>query len=91
MCGIGVNDTTAVLFGMLQPMSTPLDAIFETSESFPYDTVEDGYLKKLTLNLWNKAGIQVDPYFHEFVNLDEYFASELDFDCTTMHTKTADM
>ena len=94
MCGVGVNDTTAVLFGMMQPiLSTPLDVFSETWElEALHNIVEDGYLKKLTFNLWDtKDGIQVDPYFHEFVNLDKYFASELDFDCTTLFTKTADM
>ena len=84
MCGIGVNDTTAVLFGMMQPIS-------ETWESFNAK-VEDGYLKKITLNLWGEDWIQVDPHFHEFANLEnEFFASQLDFDCATMFTKTADM
>ena len=85
MCGIGVNDTTAVLFGMMQP-------IHDTVESL-HEIVEDGYLKKITLYLWDeKNPIQVDPYFHEFANLkDKFFASQLDFDCATMFTKTSDM
>ena len=75
MCGISVNGTTAVFFGM---MWTHTEQVKEA----------DGYLKKLTFQIWNKTGIQIDPYFHH-LGFDEFYSKYLDFDCTTYFTKAA--
>ena len=84
MCGIGINRSTAIFFGMTRPYLDDFTGWTET----------DAYLKKFLLNIMNGKGIQVDdPFFHDFHEFDAFGAdrSEVDFDCTTMMTKNADM
>ena len=94
MCGIGINRTTAMFFGMTKAYYNLDTGWIETDE---YNkTYNDGYLKKFTLNIWNGKGIQVsEPHFHDFHEFDAFGygadRSEVDFDCTTMFNKNADM
>ena len=94
MCGIGINRTIAMFFGMTKAYYNLDTGWIETDE---YNkTYNDGYLKKFTLNIWNGKGIQVsEPHFHDFHEFDAFGygadRSEVDFDCTTMFNKNADM
>ena len=81
MCGISINSTTVVFFGMIR------DFVEWKEPGLQHFNV-DGYLKKLTFHIWNKTGIQIDPYFHH-LGFDELSARNLDFDCTTYFTKAA--
>ena len=89
MCGIGINRTTAMFFGMTKAYYDYHTAWVGTELS------NDGYLKRFTLNIWNRKGIRVDePYIHDLHELDGFEAGisdEVDFDCTTMLTKNADL
>ena len=71
-------------------MTTP---IYDYDDAW-INVYKDGYLKKITLNIWNGKGIQVDePYFHDFHKFDAFgpYKNEVDFDCTTMLTKNTDL
>ena len=89
MCGISINRTTAMFFGMTKAYYDYHTAWVGTELS------NDGYLKRFTLNIWNRKGIRVDePYIHDLHELDGFEAGisdEVDFDCTTMLTKNADL
>ena len=82
MCGISINRTTAVFFGMTRVFLQWADG------SRQFDV--DGYLKKLTFHIWNETGIQVDPYYHQ-LGFDDFTAESLDFDCTTYFTKAVEL
>ena len=86
MCGIGINGSTAMFFGMTKQSWEQEHGVLSNV----------GYLQKLTLNIWNGKGIQVDdPYFHDFHDFNAFgtniYRTEVDFDCTTMLTKNADL
>ena len=78
MCGVGIDRSTAVFFGMKVPVNAYSDF------------TEDGVLKKITFNIWNNTGIKIDHQFHDF-ELDIYFVPKLDFDCATMTTKSKNL
>ena len=82
MCGVGVNDTTAVLFGMkvAHNISKPhgwIDAIERQ------DT-----LTKFTLDLMSRKWVEIDTKFHSF---GDDFPPNLIFACDSTISKTSEV
>ena len=76
MCGVGVNDTTAVLFGM-KVAHTWIDGLDRQ------DT-----LTKFTLDLTSRKWVEIDTKFHSF---GDDFPLDLIFACDSTISKTSEV
>ena len=82
MCGVGVNDTTAVLFGMKEALNI-------SKSHIGIDGLDrQDTLTKFTLDLTSRKWVEIDTKFHSF---GDAFPPNLIFACDSTISKTSEV
>ena len=87
MCGVGVNDTIALLFGLRIASNktcrpyTQIDCVFQW----------EGNLTKFTLDLKAGKWVEIDTQFHSFSDLDGDILGNVHFACDSTFSKNLEL
>ena len=85
MCGVGVNDTTAVFFGKKVAYN---DTCLSCNEHvFDWEDT----LTKFTLDLTTGKWVEIDTKFHSFSDVDNAILTNPIFACDSTFSKTSDV